>query len=262
MKIVWTIHNLSIEKKSIKTSTRVIAYFNVILSYISPHKIIYCASSAQKYHENNLRYNKRIGTIIKNAVLDDNKHDPSHSKNIKFTSEFIVGMAARWDRVKNHRLAFAAFAELQRTKPNSKLLLCGSGITPENKSLVSMLENFDIKGSVELLGTLTEMEQFYDEIDILLITSFSEALPNVVVEALSYDRPVISVPVGDIPEIIEILDTIVPYDAHLISEKIIFISDNLEASVDKVKSLKLNGELNQYSPAYVHSKYCEVFDGL
>lgn len=262
LKLVWTVHNLSVGQESVKTFTRIIVYLNIILSYISPHKIIYCASSAQKYHENNLRYNRRIGTVIKNAVLDKNHHDISPSKNKGCPGEFVVGMAARWDAVKNHQLAFAAFAELQRAKPNSKLLLCGNGITSENKSLVSMLENFKIKDSVELLGTLTNMEKFYTEIDILLITSLSEALPNVVVESLSHERPVISVPVGDIPEIIENLYTIVAYDARLIAEKMIFTSDNFAASVARVKSVKLNGELNQYSPTYVHSKYCEVFDAI
>lgn len=262
LKLVWTIHNLSVGKDSIKTPTRIIVYLNAIISYMLPHKIIYCALTAQTYHETTLRFNKRISTVINNPILNGDEIKISYSVNNRNAGGCTIGMAARWDPVKNHQLAFLAFSELLLAKPKSELILCGSGMNWENKSLVNMLNKFQIIDNVNLLGTITEMEKFYNGIDILLITSVSEALPNVIVEALLYERPVISVPAGDIPNIIRPLETIVTYDARSIAEKMIMICNNYKASVARVKSFKIQGHLDRYNPERVHSKYCDVFNAL
>ena len=214
LKLVWTVHNLSVGKQSIRTATRIIVYTNSLISYAFPHKIIYCASSAKNYHENSLNYNKRIGVEINNPIIYDKDLKVLHSKTIKKANKFTVGMAARWDPVKNHQLAFEAFAGFQLIEPNSEFVLCGSGINWENKSLVNMLNKFQIVDKVKLLDILTEMDTFYNAVDILLITSYSEALPNIVVEALLYETPIVSVPAGDIPKILDDLGMLVSYEPH------------------------------------------------
>ena len=199
---------------------------------------------------------------INNPIIYDKDLKVLHSKTIKKANKFTVGMAARWDPVKNHQLAFEAFAGFQLIEPNSEFVLCGSGINWENKSLVNMLNKFQIVDKVKLLDILTEMDTFYNAVDILLITSYSEALPNIVVEALLYETPIVSVPAGDIPKILDDLGMLVSYEPHSITKKMAQVCYNYKASIKKIQSFKLEGHLDRYTAESVHSKYCEVFDEL
>lgn len=262
LKLIWTIHNLSIGKHSVKLTTRIVAHINSVMSYIFPSKIIYCASSAKTYHEKALHFNNRIGIIINNPIFENDLVSPSMQAISKGTIDFKVGMAARWDPVKNHRLAFEAFYRLSLEQKNTELILCGTNMNWNNSELVDLLNKFQIAEKVKLLDTLDDMETFYDLIDALLITSLSEALPNVVIEALLHEKPVISVPVGDIPNIIRNLDTLVDYDATVIAEKILFIEKNYNNFLLNLKFFKKEGYLDQYKSKHVYTKYCEVFDAI
>lgn len=52
-------------------------------------------------------------------------------------------------------------------------------------------------------GQVTDIHSIYSEIDVLILTSPVENCPNSLLEAKSYGVPVISAPVGGIPEIVE-----------------------------------------------------------
>ncbi|MCE5270919.1 glycosyltransferase [bacterium] len=53
------------------------------------------------------------------------------------------------------------------------------------------------------LGPLNGMDSFYRSLDILVLTSFRESLPNVLLEAMSYGVPCVAYAVAGIPEVIE-----------------------------------------------------------
>ena len=54
-----------------------------------------------------------------------------------------------------------------------------------------------------MLGFVANMDTFYKHIDGLIITSDIEDFPMTAIEAMSYNLPVFSKPLGDIPQLVK-----------------------------------------------------------
>lgn len=55
---------------------------------------------------------------------------------------------------------------------------------------------------VEFCGSVANRDEIYSGIDILVLASFDEAFPRVLLEAFTYSRPVVASRVGGVPEIV------------------------------------------------------------
>lgn len=72
------------------------------------------------------------------------------------------------------------------------------------KEAVKLLENTEM---IELKGYIREqVAVLLNAADALLMTSYNEGSPQVIKEALACNCPVVSVPVGDVPEVINDID--------------------------------------------------------
>ncbi len=126
---------------------------------------------------------------------------PSHKLKQKETTKIKMLIVARVSSEKNHLLAIDVLDVLKRRKVDVFLDVIGDGpMLVEVKERVSML---GLDDSVKFHGFVTNPESFYRESDILIICSKTEGLPMNLLEALSYGVPVVSTPVGEVPEIIE-----------------------------------------------------------
>jgi glycosyltransferase involved in cell wall biosynthesis len=83
---------------------------------------------------------------------------------------------------------------------NVRFLLVGDG--PLLSTIQKKVAQLGIQRHVTLTGHRTDMDHVYGAIDILVIPSFSEGLPNVLLEAFANGKPIVSTRVGGIPEII------------------------------------------------------------
>lgn len=89
-----------------------------------------------------------------------------------------------------------AFRQVKGVFPDIHFLVCGHG--PEQEGLYRKYH--EVEG-VEFRGFIPrrDLPALYSSSDILVLPSFSEALPNVVLEAMASRLPVIASKVGDIP---------------------------------------------------------------
>jgi len=71
-----------------------------------------------------------------------------------------------------------------------------------NKITYFVREN-SLDGFVKFIGTVPDAEEFIGVLDLLIVPSFDEALPTVILEAFSIGIPVVASRVGGVPEIIE-----------------------------------------------------------
>jgi glycosyltransferase involved in cell wall biosynthesis len=94
---------------------------------------------------------------------------------------------------------FDAFAEV-KNKKKVKLILCGDGSEREN--LKQYAEQKGISDSVIMPGMIEpeDMNKWLKACDLFVLPSYSEGMPNVVMEAMACGVPVIATKVGGLPE--------------------------------------------------------------
>ncbi len=96
-----------------------------------------------------------------------------------------------------------AFATLRPRHPELKLRLVGDG--PERAALEALARELGVSESVTFAGRLPEEETLAEiaRADLLVLSSFMEGLPIVLMEAMAVGVPVVASRVAGIPELVE-----------------------------------------------------------
>jgi glycosyltransferase involved in cell wall biosynthesis len=79
-------------------------------------------------------------------------------------------------------------------------VIAGDG--PDRSACEALVSTLQLGDTVHFTGALLPIEPLYPLLDLVVIPSRSEGLPNVLLEALRADRPVVSTTVGAVPEVI------------------------------------------------------------
>ena len=74
--------------------------------------------------------------------------------------------------------------------------MAGKDISLTNKELIYYTNKLKIKSNVVFLNEQKNLLEFYNGIDLLVLTSFSESFPNVVPESMLCSTPVLSSDAG------------------------------------------------------------------
>lgn len=140
------------------------------------------------------KYNKNVFRVENSVVLPteipnrESCHDP-----IKL---LFVG---RLSRVKGIEGILEA---TERMQGKAELTIVGDG--EQRESLEQMIGQKKLENVVLLAGGCApaEVHRFYRECDILVMNSVVEGKPMTILEAMSYGMPVVTTPVGGIPEMV------------------------------------------------------------
>jgi glycosyltransferase involved in cell wall biosynthesis len=87
-----------------------------------------------------------------------------------------------------------------RKSENAYFVIFGEGFL--RRTLEDKIEDAGLKRRFFLPGFRNDLQSVLREIDVFVLPSFSEGLPNVVLEALVERKPVVATSVGGTPEII------------------------------------------------------------
>jgi colanic acid/amylovoran biosynthesis glycosyltransferase len=95
-----------------------------------------------------------------------------------------------------------AFAKVRTSGVDGDLVIVGDG--PERARIEGAIDNLDLRANVSLKGALDEQAtlQQIANADILVLPSFMEGLPVVLMEAMALGLPVIASRVAGIPELV------------------------------------------------------------
>jgi len=99
---------------------------------------------------------------------------------------------------KDHATLILAFERLRGT--NSRLVLVGEG--PLRERLQQLVDRAGLSDRVQFLGARRDVADLLDAADAMVLSSAWEGLPNVVMEALALERPVVATAVGGLPELV------------------------------------------------------------
>lgn len=108
----------------------------------------------------------------------------------------------RLHRVKDHAFLIRACAQLRDTSHPFECAIAGDG--PERNSLMRLIRKNQIEDRVTLLGHVArgEMDGLYRSSDAVLLTSRSEGIPLVLMEAMARSKPVLAPAITGIPELV------------------------------------------------------------
>lgn len=155
--------------------------------------------------------------------------------------EKVISVVGRLSPEKGHKFLFESLAKLKGENPQLrwKLNIVGDGSLKDE--LIELAKALDIDSNIHFKGFVNHMENEYLISDIIVMPSENEAFPFVAIEALAYEKAVISTNVGGLPEIIKHNGTglLVPYgDVQALAESI----KRLLVDEDFSKKLAYNGK--------------------
>ncbi len=197
-RIIWNIRHSELNFQISKKTTILISIICGFLSKIIPKKIIYCSEKSITFHENKHFYSKSKTTLIYNGY-GDKTYYPSIYLNLSFRkknkinkSDIILGFAGRYAKQKNIHSMLIAFSKITKNYNNVYLYMVGKNISVKNTELNTLILDLKIKNKVKILKEQKNLIEFYNGIDLLILTSHSESFPNVIAESMLCSTPVLS----------------------------------------------------------------------
>lgn len=195
-------------------------------------------------------YEEKCGLSPSKVLVRYNPVVTPTSIPIKANSEKIVFLIL--GKVNERKGVFDllnAIAELPpETRKSIELIIAGSG---EVDKAIALTKELNIESLVRFTGWVNHQvrDELLAETDVFVLPSYNEGLPMALLEAMAWKLPVITTPVGGIPEVIEHNQTgllVEPGDIKAITASMLSLIENEslrekfgKASYDKASLLDI-----------------------
>lgn len=189
-----------------------------------------------------------LKTLIENHIGPSDKIKviynpcPMVPKEPAFEKKNQILFSGTLSEGKGYKDLIKAFASIAPKHPDWKLVLAGNGETEQAQRLAQELA---IEHQVELTGWVDgdEKHKVFSEAKALCLPSYAEGFPMAVLDALAYGLPVITTPVGGIPDVAIDMENMLlfdPGDIEMLSGRLnLIISDEDLRNTLAKASLKL-----------------------
>ncbi len=128
------------------------------------------------------------------------RSDALASSGVGLGGDRVIGHVGRLSPEKGQRQLVEVFPEILRRIPGARLVLVGDG--PDLAPLRARASDPAYAGRVHLLGHRSDIREVYGGLDLLVLNSDTEGLPNVILEAMALGVPVVATAVGGTPELV------------------------------------------------------------
>jgi glycosyltransferase involved in cell wall biosynthesis len=181
--------------------------YNIVEEFVFSRvdKIILVSNATLNYHYRRYSQIRHKFVVIPNFIdiAECQSVDRAEARALHGLAdgEVAVVYVGRLVREKRVDLLVTAFARLLRDRPCSRLFIAGEG--PEDKHLRQQVADLGLP-SVQFLGLVSKagIYRLLRAADCLVLPSFFEAFPMVVLEALACGVPVVASDVGSVREML------------------------------------------------------------
>jgi glycosyltransferase involved in cell wall biosynthesis len=181
---------VGLSQKALRSFDRVVA-----VSEGTRRRILACGVPAEKI------------VVIHNAIVTENYDPAAHApgflrQRFGLTERVrLVGSIGRLSPEKGQYDMLDGFAAVAGALPDVHVVFAGDG--PDRAGLEQRAAALGLGARVHFTGHLSDVRPVYRDLDLLALTSHTEGFPNVVLEALCMETPVLATDVGGTGEIIE-----------------------------------------------------------
>ncbi len=154
------------------------------------------------------------------------------------SNDFVIGTIGRLEPVKDYASLIRMSAPVLIKYRHAKLMIVGDG--SQRAELEKLTQELGISSQTIFTGYQKEVSNYLQLINLFALTSISEGISNVLLEAMANSIPVIATEVGGNPEVVRHNQTglVIPRsNLNQITEKIELLINNPELT----KNLGLNG---------------------
>ncbi len=114
----------------------------------------------------------------------------------------LMGVVGRLSREKGVDIFLDACAILAKQGIGFAAVIAGDG--PERTRLEGQCRRLGLESRVRFVGHVANVDELYRTLDLVVLPSRSEGLPNTLLEALQADVPVVAARVGAVPDVVGI----------------------------------------------------------
>jgi colanic acid/amylovoran biosynthesis glycosyltransferase len=138
----------------------------------------------------------RLGVDIPETVGPTTLADQGGDKS------FLIATVGRLHPVKNQAFLIEACAELRNRGVEFHCEIAGDG--PERRRMETLIQKLRLESRVTLLGFISQEEivALYERANVFVLTSLSEGIPLVVMEAMARGKVVLAPAITGIPELV------------------------------------------------------------
>ncbi len=193
------------------TLNRSLKYYQLVDTYFTLrffHKVITVSQKLTEFYRDRGFPRKKIVEVLNGLDVHHFETRVREQKWVGNSPEIaipegrtVLGTVGRLFPEKGVDILLKSFCRLQKMFPDLFLLVVGDG--PERGRLESLSESLGVGDHVFFTGVLENVVPAFRVMDIFVIPSLREGLPNVILEAIFFGKRVVATDVGSVPLVIE-----------------------------------------------------------
>lgn len=143
----------------------------------------------------------------------------------------IIGYVSRLERGKGFRYLMEAAPSVLKRWPNARFLFVGDGPPWDRRTADELLDTYRLRDHAILTGFRSDIPELLAAMTCLVFPSFKiEGTPQVLLQALAMEKPIVATSVGGIPNLVADRETgllVEPQNAEALSRAIHWLLDHL-----------------------------------
>lgn len=266
-KVVWGIRASNIEWKDYGWQWQATDKAESLLANIPDWMI--CNSSAGLEHHVQKGYPRRKMSVVRNGI-DTERFFPDRKLGRALRAmwgvqenQTLIGMVGRIDPVKDYPDFLQAAAWLAQERPEVRFVCVGGGPDALLGEYSDLAHSLHVQDVLIWAGEQTEMLQVYNALDLLVLSSVSEGVSNVLGEAMACGIPCVATDVGDSAQLIGSVGELVPArDPEALKQGMLQLLKRIETDGTRLNTQARQWIMEQFSVAKLVSKTIEVLNDV